>query len=299
MSVNLPFVTIGIPAFNEEGNIRRLLKSLLSQKQDNFRLLKVLVISDHSDDNTDSEVAGLHHPLVTLISGRRRLGENARLNEILDHLPGKTDYLLILEADTLPKDRYFIHHLVRSVPSSRKFSLVVSQTYPAPPVNWFNRIINFGFSLRINIFKFAMSAPNLYLYTGARLFSRNFLKHFRWQEDLHEDSYCYRRAIMSGLPLVKSDSAAIIYKSVDNLCDFLAQSSKFHKARQKETSYSTIYSMRLDISKAISIIWSSFLSQPLYFVTYVALVLLSLIYTAFSPAYTPMWKIYKSTKKIK
>ena len=45
-------VTIGIPAYNEEANVRNLLVSLLAQKETNFKLQEIIVVSDGSTDKT-------------------------------------------------------------------------------------------------------------------------------------------------------------------------------------------------------------------------------------------------------
>ena len=49
-------VTIGIPAYNEEKNIGRLLKSLSNQKGDDFTLNEIVVLSDGSTDMTNEIV---------------------------------------------------------------------------------------------------------------------------------------------------------------------------------------------------------------------------------------------------
>ena len=48
-------ISIGIPAYNEGGNIARLLRSVLGQKKREL-IDEIIVISDGSSDNTVSEV---------------------------------------------------------------------------------------------------------------------------------------------------------------------------------------------------------------------------------------------------
>ena len=49
-------LSIFIPAYNEEANIEHLLRSILSQKQDNFKLSDINVVSDGSSDKTEEIV---------------------------------------------------------------------------------------------------------------------------------------------------------------------------------------------------------------------------------------------------
>ena len=64
-----PHITVVIPARNEEANIGRCLRSLLAQDYPADRL-KVLVIDDHSSDDTGAIVGAIaaRHPQVSLIS---------------------------------------------------------------------------------------------------------------------------------------------------------------------------------------------------------------------------------------
>ena len=54
-----PIVTIATIALNEESNIKRLLDSILKQRAKNFRLGKILVVSDGSADNTVNIAKGI------------------------------------------------------------------------------------------------------------------------------------------------------------------------------------------------------------------------------------------------
>ena len=50
-------VSVGIMAFNEEGNISRLLEALLNQDIEEIRIKEVIVVSDGSTDKTDEIIA--------------------------------------------------------------------------------------------------------------------------------------------------------------------------------------------------------------------------------------------------
>ena len=69
-----PTVTIGIPAYNEEANIKNLLDSILSQIQNNFIIDEIIVVSDGSSDKTADIVRSLNNSLINLIEDKERLG---------------------------------------------------------------------------------------------------------------------------------------------------------------------------------------------------------------------------------
>src|SRR3989344_8939516 len=77
-------VSIGIPAYNEEANIKNLLTALLAQKQENFELLEIIVISDGSDDNTVEQAKSLASEKISVIDGKDRKGQAQRQNEIME-----------------------------------------------------------------------------------------------------------------------------------------------------------------------------------------------------------------------
>src|SRR5688572_1054276 len=99
-------VSVGIPAYNEEANIGHLINSLLNQKGDNFILEEIIVISDGSTDNTAHIARSFDDARVTVKTDDARKGTALRQNEIADHFKG--DALILLHADVLPADEYFI-----------------------------------------------------------------------------------------------------------------------------------------------------------------------------------------------
>lgn len=290
-------LTIGIPAFNEEGNIKQLLESLLKQTDDNFVINKIIVISDGSTDNTNNLVKNIKSDLITLISGKERLGQNVRQNQIIEMMPKNSDGILFLEADTTPKDKMFLQNLLNRIPESGEFSLITIDHKPETNNSFFGRIIVYGYELKHELFEKAVKYPNLYL-SGIGLLSKKFLKEFRWENIHHEDSYCYRMALNSGLPIVRSKNSIVEFRVVQNPRDYYVQSGKFHKAENLESKKSNIYRIKLDPIISLQILSKYIVNNPLLFLFYLVLVISSSIYSIFLPTYTPFWSIYSSTKKL-
>lgn len=83
----LPSVTITVPVFNEERNIRRVLDGLLAQDYPRA-LLDILVISDASTDRTDAYVREYAERGVRLLRLPVRSGKTAAENAAHAHLRG-------------------------------------------------------------------------------------------------------------------------------------------------------------------------------------------------------------------
>ncbi len=86
-------VTAIIPAFNEEKNIERTIKSVFSQTK---RARKIIIIDDKSTDGTLKVLNKFHS--LTIIKNNRRLGKAASINQVLSLI--ETDLALIVYADT-------------------------------------------------------------------------------------------------------------------------------------------------------------------------------------------------------
>ncbi|HTN20155.1 MAG TPA: glycosyltransferase family 2 protein [Pelobium sp.] len=93
-------VSILIPARNEEDNIVKLLTSIHQQDYQNF---EVIVLDDHSNDNTFTVVENFckNHPKFKIIKGKELpkgwLGKNFACHQLSQEAKG--DWLLFLDAD--------------------------------------------------------------------------------------------------------------------------------------------------------------------------------------------------------
>ena len=92
---NKPTLTIGIPAYNEEGNIEKIIKSLFLQKEYNFELQKILVVSDSSTDNTNTILKTIKHTKFEYMIMNKRSGQPNVQNEIIKK--SNSDLLLLFQ----------------------------------------------------------------------------------------------------------------------------------------------------------------------------------------------------------
>jgi cellulose synthase/poly-beta-1,6-N-acetylglucosamine synthase-like glycosyltransferase len=96
-------ISIGIPAYNEEKNIGKLLGVLLKQETYHVRIDEIIVVSSDSTDRTDNIVEEFMRKdrRIKLIKEKVRRGKASAVNQIIR--VASNDVLLLESADTLPE----------------------------------------------------------------------------------------------------------------------------------------------------------------------------------------------------
>ncbi len=94
--------SIGVIAYNEAGNIIKLLQALCDQNLTHVEIAEIIVISSACTDGMDALVCefALSHPQVSLICEKERSGKSAAINIFLKE--AKSDILIIESGDTIP-----------------------------------------------------------------------------------------------------------------------------------------------------------------------------------------------------
>lgn len=96
-------VSVVIPAYNEERNIRRLLGSLLGQRLSTGGLVEIVVVASGCTDGTCAEVEAVRaqDARLRLIVQDARLGKAAAINAYLRERDASADLVVISSADIL------------------------------------------------------------------------------------------------------------------------------------------------------------------------------------------------------
>lgn len=234
-----PKVSIGIPAYNEEKNIGKLLDALLKQKQGNYLLSEILIFTDGCTDKTESIVQSYKNSLIKLHKGTRRIGQQARQNQIFSHYSG--DILVIIEADTLPYNKESIQELIKPLleKSSGQIGMVSGVDVGVQPQSFFEKISYTGNEMRRAVFEKFKNGINIYTTGGhsMRAFSKNATKKLRWPKDAPEDAYAYLRLFQLNLKIVRQKNAKAYMRNVANIKDRTKQSAKFVSGKKTLNKY--------------------------------------------------------------
>jgi len=94
--------SIGVIAYNEAGNIIRLLEALCNQSLMHVQISEIIVVSSACTDGTDDLVCefALKNPIVSLICEKERSGKSSAINIFLRE--AKSEILIIESGDTIP-----------------------------------------------------------------------------------------------------------------------------------------------------------------------------------------------------
>lgn len=177
MKNKLPTVTIGIPAYNEEANIRNLLADIAHQETRTFKLKKVMVACDSPSDHT-LEIVKRHakgNKKIEVISGRKRLGQTSRLNQLFSRVT--TDYLICLDADVALPDKNTLASLLHAFKGKKRVGLVGANLQPARAENLFEDAMNTMFEIWYKVRLQFQNGNNIFSHLGAAFAIRGELAH--------------------------------------------------------------------------------------------------------------------------
>jgi len=218
-------VTIGIPAFNEEANIARLIYSLFRQKQENFVLDKIIVVLDGSTDNTKRILQNLEkqYPKLIYIYDPIRKGVTYRLQQLIDL--NLSDILVFFDGDTLPENPKTLKNLV-TLFNDNEIKLATAALIPVKPLTGFERIL---FSWRLVWTRLThdwKNGNNIYNFRGVGIAMRkDFAKSIHLPVSLSGASshFMYLKAKQQKIKTAFSKIAVIHYRLATTLKDYLLQ----------------------------------------------------------------------------
>ncbi len=223
-----PRLSIGIPAYNEEQNIKFLIEALLAQNQSGFSLDEIIVASDGSTDRTNSLVLEFSNPQIKLMANPQRSGKAAVQNQLLREFTG--DFILLLDADTLPRDKHLLEKLMNIARSRTELGLICPSVVPLPAEHFFEKVIEESAHFKADISSSWDKGDNIYTCHGrCRLFSRAFAEKMYWDESIgsSEDAFTFLTAKKMGFGYLFVADAAVNYRSPTTYADHARQSRRF------------------------------------------------------------------------
>jgi glycosyltransferase involved in cell wall biosynthesis len=230
-------VTIGIPAYNEEKNIRSLLMSLVLQKGNNFILEKIIVACDGCTDSTANIVSQLSkkYSKIYLINDGKRLGKNVRLNNFYKHL--KSSIFIAIDADVRIKSNRVISEIVQAF-NDENVMLAGGQVIPLPPKTFIGRAIAtqeyFWSHVKTNI----NNGNNVHTHTGPfSAAGKQFIKKIKIPLNIPDDHFLYFKTIQKGYQYRYVKHAKVYIEIPQNFNDYMHQSTRFLTSADNVKTY--------------------------------------------------------------
>lgn len=223
-----PTVTIGIPAYNEAANIGKLLRTLLKQTSSEYRLEKIIVISDGSTDSTVQIVQKLasRYKTIKVVVGSNRQGKAKRLNQLFDMTT--SEVIVCLDADIKLASVHTLDHLLKPFENPR-VSLVSGSDQPVRESGWFNEITRTFHELWYETRKDHNGGDSVHNIHGTIYALRKSLYktcHFP-QHLIADDHQVYFRAKELQLDFYFAKNARVYFRLPVTLKEYLVQHSRY------------------------------------------------------------------------
>lgn len=227
MRTKMPTITVGIPAYNEAGNIGLLLSDIKKQKLANFKLKDIVISSDGSTDKTNSIVKKFKG--VKLFANTDRKGLSRGLNQIIDYTD--TDVLIIFNADIRLQDPFTLSKLATEILYG--FDLVSCPIVDYDSQTEIAKILSVSMHIKERIFQTLGGGINPYSCRGpARAFSKDFYKKLFFPTSIGEDMYSYFACIDKKMSFQYSTNTYVHYKLPQTFEDHKKQSIRFGSVRK-------------------------------------------------------------------
>ena len=224
-------ITIGIPAFNEENNIGKLLQDISNQDLRGFNLEQVILASDGSTDMTIRIARKFKTLPLKIFNNKERKGVAEVQNQISEN--SSSDVLVILNADIRILDPEFIRLIVEPILED-KADLVSGRLEEVDGKNHFEVVLQTSMKIKRVIFEKFNDGNNLFTCYGvARAFSKRLYSELRYKNSVGEDAYSYLFCISNNFKYRHMKNAIAFYKLPDNMGDHEKQSIRFVQSKQK------------------------------------------------------------------
>ncbi len=219
-------VTIGIPAYNEENNIKILLESILSQKEEGFIIKKIIVTLDGCTDSTLDKVKEVKNRKIELIIGKKRAGKSARMNQIIKLF--NTDILVFLDADIILYSSDSIRNLINPL-RENKVGLTCGKLIQKNNSAFIEKSINTTLKTYHQFFESVNHGNNVFAIKGSLIaLSKNFAKSVLIPRNLYaNDTYLYFDCISKGYKFRYTKSSRAWYYVPSNVKDQINQNLRF------------------------------------------------------------------------
>ncbi len=293
-------VTIGVPAYNEELNIQKLLTSILSQKETNFKIAEIILISDRSTDKTVEKAFEVKDKRLNIIRNPKRMGNTQNINKICRMAEG--DVVVLFDADVILANKMTLSNLVQPFIIDQNVGLTSGLSWPREASTFIEKAIYVTFKAYIEMRKDIKKGNSIYSCVGRSMaLSKEFSKLVDIPKTIYaSDAYLYLLCIKNNFNFQFVPSAKIIFNSPATLRDHIKQNTRFVGSLENvypifgELAKKEFYVPKLHLYKYLL---SEFVKMPMH----AAVIFIVNLYTKYLSSRKkggPLWSTIKSTKGV-
>jgi len=288
-------LTVGIPAYNEEGNIQSVLDDVFLQDTGpDLKIREVLVYSDGSTDRTNEIVR--RYPSVVLMSSSRRRGISAGLNALMER--AQSDVFVLLNADIRIPDRRCFRKLAGPAAAGQA-DLTSARIMELPPRTLVESVLASSMAVKKRVYARHRNGNNIYTCFGpARAFSRQLYSRMRYACKTGDDAFSYLYAVSNGYRFLHVPEARLLYRLPATFADHRRQSVRFFRSRRHmEDLFGRDAALR---EYALPVVWDELFrfaaTRPIHAFLYAWFLLVSYIETALRKPGSRPWEPAASSK---
>ena len=221
-----PTVTVAISAFNEEANIANFLNSVLAQKEENFILRDIWVLSDGSTDKTVEIAGAIGSPKIRTFNDKERIGKSSRLNKIYGML--KSDILVQSDADVIFANPFTIRNLIAPLLDDKKIKMTGGYCEPLPGRTFTERADEIAYKIYQPMVSELRGQSNPFSANGGLLaYRKELVKQIKIPQDMtSNDIYTYFCCISLGHHYQYVRGAVVRVRCPSTLEDKLKQNKR-------------------------------------------------------------------------
>lgn len=302
--VSKPTVTVGITAYNEAANIADLLFALLRQVEERFRLAEIIVVSDGSTDATERIMRTFAQadPRIRLVADGRRLGQCARMNQVMEH--AQSDIVILLDADVTLEHAWVLAELVLPLLEDETVMHTSGYALPLAPRGVMQRIAHAGAMVWEDARRAHRASPIYFSEGRIRAFRRAMYSRLRFQDNAADGTHTFLYGERHGLPLAVCERALVRYRLPATLIDYLIQMRRFRRSasiqRHEFSGEASTRFYTVDSKTKLRALILRFFRDPVWTALYVAVMPVVWASAWLDPrSETGVWKTLDSTKTLR
>lgn len=288
-------VTVGIPAYNEAVNIKKLLTAIITQQETCFDTKRVIVVSDHSTDKTVAQVQSVHDERIQLIKNRSRQGQIYCQNKIFSL--ADTDVVVIFEADTCPDTADYLNRLIQPLLNDSTIGLAQGLPRPLPAKTFTEKVL----SAQVKAYQKYVGPRDTSPGQGGRAFTREVYSNLRWPKAIPEDRFALFWCRQKGIKTWLQKTAICLYRCPQHFSDYAIKRQKVKSGLMALGAYFSEDDINISHQKALltrlTMIGYFFITNPIYFLFY-AIFMLELRRRLQRLAFTDFWPVAQTTKNL-
>lgn len=254
-------VALAVSAYNEEKNIKAFLRSILAQKEDGFKMKKILIVSDGSSDNTVKYARELKSSKIVVKEFKERIGKSSRLNQIYKSL--NTDILVQSDADVVFAHEFVLHDLVQPLIKNKKVGMCGGNPLPVKGETFIEKAINCTTEAYGEFRRKVKGGDNVFSADGRLLaYKKDLVKKIKIPEDMiANDMYTYFCCLSEGNKYRYVNSAVVYFRSPQTIKDHIRQNVRFRASPIRMKIYFPNKLVKQEFFIPINIFLLSFIKQ--------------------------------------